>query len=143
MLAMEIIVAVVAGLFSLLGAFAGSALGRRTEYDKWLRQEKSAAFSEYLRQLYAVQRACLDLIYCDPGQEDVADMRIAEHFWGLTPQENIVRLYLQTEDRDTFSHHAKELWNATSRVLNQSTRHSKTETSITSIQNLFERSLHG
>ena len=140
---MEIVVAVVAGLFSLLGAFAGAALGRRTEYDKWLRQEKSAAFSEYLRQLHAVQRACLDLIHCDPGQEDLADMRITEQFWSLAPQENIVRLYLKPEDRGTFSHDAKELWNATSRALNQGTRHSKTETSITSIQKLFERSLHG
>ncbi len=140
---MEMIIPFVAGLFSLLGAFAGAALGRRTEYEKWLHQEKSAAFSEYLHQLHAVQKACLDLIYCGPGQKGIEDMKITEKYWSLHPQESIVRLYLQPGDRDEFSSHAKELWVATSRTLNQSARHSKTETAMAGIQKLFERSRHG
>ena len=40
-----VVIAVVAGLFSLLGAFAGAVLTRRTEYEKWLRQNRSEVFA--------------------------------------------------------------------------------------------------
>ncbi|MFC3110852.1 hypothetical protein ACFOFO_23350 [Undibacterium arcticum] len=47
-----IIVAFVSGLLALLSGCAGAALTRRTEYDKWLRQERSTVFAEFWRQLY-------------------------------------------------------------------------------------------
>ena len=43
---LKIIIPFVAGLFSLLGAFAGAFLARRSDYVKWLRQSRSEAFSE-------------------------------------------------------------------------------------------------
>lgn len=44
---LPIIVAVVSGFFAWLGGFFGAWLARRTEYEKWLRQERSAAFAEF------------------------------------------------------------------------------------------------
>ena len=140
---MEIVVAIVAGLLSLIGAFAGAALGRRSEYDKWLRQERSEAFTQYLRQLHVAQKACVELIHCEPDQVQAADLKISEHFWNLEPQESIVRLYLQPEDRAAFSNYAKELWESSSRILNQTTRHTKSQAALKGVQELFERSLHG
>jgi uncharacterized membrane protein YfcA len=46
-----ILLALVAGLFSLLGAFAGAFLARRTEYEKWLRQNRAEAFGLLMQRL--------------------------------------------------------------------------------------------
>ena len=62
-LTLPIIVAVVSGLFALLGGFFGAWLARRTEYEKWLRQERSAAFAEFLKQLHAVREKAIDATY--------------------------------------------------------------------------------
>jgi hypothetical protein len=43
---MEIVIAITAGLFSLLGAFAGAALARRTDYERWLRENRSEVFAK-------------------------------------------------------------------------------------------------
>lgn len=66
---LEVVVAVVAGLFSLLGAFAGAFLSRRTEYLKWLRQSRSETFAEFLRLLSVAQAdvtAVLEITELDP-----------------------------------------------------------------------------
>ena len=72
------IVAVVAGLFALLGGFAGAALTRRTEYEKWLRQERSIVFAEFIRQLYKPKADATDAIYSTEGTELMRDIRVSE-----------------------------------------------------------------
>lgn len=140
---MDIAVSIVAGVFSLSGAIIGAMLGRRSDHQRWRREERSAAFSEYLRQLHDVRISCLDLIYCKSGEESSADMKITERFLSLSSQEGIVRLHLNAVDRDEFSASAKALFSATSRDLDQSIRFSESEAALSRIQALFERSLQG
>lgn len=56
---LKVVIAFVAGLFSRLGAFAGAFLARRTEYFKWLRQNRSETFAEFLAKLSAARELSL------------------------------------------------------------------------------------
>lgn len=79
---LPIIVAVVSGLFALLGGFIGAWLARRTEYEKWLRQERSAAFAEFIRQLHSVREKATDAIYASDLSAQQRDMKVTELFVG-------------------------------------------------------------
>ena len=60
---------VVAGVFALLGAFAGAALTRGTEYEKWLRQVRTEAFATLLRELHDTRLYATTAYYDEPGTE--------------------------------------------------------------------------
>ena len=138
-----IIVAVVSGLFALLGGFFGAWLARRTEYEKWLRQERSAAFAEFLKQLHTVREKAIDATYTADLSERQRDIRVTELFLGLNGQKNIVRLYLNPGDRNRFSELVKELWVLHSPTTDQSQRIRKVEGVLSEIQSIFERAIHG
>ena len=44
-------IAVVAGLFSLLGALLGAFLSRRSDHKKWLRERRALAAEKFLSTL--------------------------------------------------------------------------------------------
>ena len=102
--------AFVGGLFALLGAFAGAALTRQTEYEKWLRQEKSLAFAEFLRQLHDTRQAVADAYYGPVQDENARGMNATECFVRLQKNIGIARLYMTEETRVQFSALLKELW---------------------------------
>lgn len=136
-----VIVAVVTGLLALLGGFAGAALTRRTEYEKWLRQERSAVFAEFLRQLYKAKSDATDAIYSTEGSELMRDIRVSEIFLALKAQEDIVRLYLHPDDRDEFSACMREFAVVHSPATDQMHRLKKSEESLNHVQAVFERSI--
>lgn len=139
---LPIIVATVAGLFALLGGFFGAWLARRTEYEKWLRQERSAAFAEFLRQLNAVREKAIDVVHAPELSEQQRDIKVTELFVGLNGQENIVRLYLKSCDRDRFSNLKKQLWILHSPCTNQSRRIKEVEEVLSEVQSIFEKTIH-
>ena len=94
----SILVAFFAGLFSLLGAFVGAWLARRTEYDKWLRQERSVAFADFLRGIHGVLMKSTDFIYNVSLTEEERDLKVTELFVELNSQEGITRLFLSRGD---------------------------------------------
>lgn len=138
---LPIIVAMVSGLFALLGGFFGAWLARRTEYEKWLRQERSTAFAEYLRQLHEAREKALDTLYDNLSEQELG-LKVNEIFLGLNAQENIVRLYLSPADRDKFSELQKKLWLLHSPGTTQATRIEKVEGALKQIQAIFERTVH-
>jgi hypothetical protein len=137
-----VIVPVVSGLFALLGGFVGAWLARRTEYEKWLRQERSAAFAEFLRQLHKVREKAIDVVYAHDHSEQQRDLKVTELFVGLDGQENIVRLYLKSCDRDRFSELKKELWVLHGPSIKQVHRIKRVEEVLSEVQEIFERTLH-
>lgn len=139
----KILVAVVSGLFALLGGFIGAWLARRTEYEKWIRQERSNAFSEFLRQMHEVREKAINIIYDSSLPDPQKAVTITELFTGLNPQENIVRLYLKQCDREKFSKLTHELWILHSLDIQQSTRLTKIEPLLSEIQSIFEKTIHG
>jgi hypothetical protein len=138
----KIIVAVVSGMFALLGGFVGAWLARRTEYEKWLRQQRSIAFSDFITQLHQIGKIVVDVIYDSTLSEQQRNIKITELFCDLNSQENIVRLYLKKCDREKFSILKTELWAIYSPDVEQATRLKKAESLLSQIQAIFENTLH-
>lgn len=139
----ELIVAFVAGLFSLLGGFLGAFLTRRTEYEKWLRQQRSTAFSGFISHLNQFRKEAIDILYDKSLDQEDKDMVISECFHELNSQEHIVRLYLTGSSRERFSELKREIWSAYSPAINQTTRLNTLESATFEIQAIFGEALHG
>lgn len=139
----KFVVAIVSGLFALLGGFLGAFLTRRTEYEKWLRQQRSTAFADFIKQINQLRKETVDIIYDSQLDEEEKNMAISECFYELNSQENIVRLYLTGSNRQKFSELKKEIWSAYSPAVNQTTRLEKLKDATEGIQTIFEDVLHG
>lgn len=139
--ALPILVAVVAGFFSLLGGFFGAKLARRSEYEKWLRQERSTVFGEFLRQINKAQAEALDAIYSTEGTDLMRDIRVSEIFQPLRAQVNIVRLYLHPDDRQAFSEEISKFAVAYSATGEQMKRLKQSDVTFKHVQEVFERTL--
>ena len=137
----KIIVAFVTGLFALLGGFVGAGLARRTEYEKWLRQQRSIAFAEFINQLHNIRQMSVDIIYDPTLSDQQRDIKITELFCGLNSQENIVRLYLKERDRKKFSELKHELWVVHSPQIDQPTRIKMVKNLMSEIQAIFEKTM--
>ena len=134
--------AVVSGIFFLAGGFLGAFLTRRTEYEKWLRQERCLAFAEFLRQLHTVLEKAIPILSgSEPKQQQ--DLKVTELFMGLNAQEYIVRLYLPANDRESFSELTKQLWLLYSPSTQMESRIPGAKEILRKIQSLFERTIDG
>lgn len=137
-----ILQAIVAGLFALLGGFAGAALTRRTDYEKWLRQEMSAAFAEFLRQMHDARESAIETLYSESLDDQSRNIKLTEIFLRLSKQESIARLYLNNTSRDSLSRLRKELWLLHATRENQANRIENAERIMNDVQKLFESQLH-
>ena len=141
---MEILVAIVAGLLSLVGGYLGAWASRRTEYEKWLRQERGVVFASFLRELHKTWLEMPTGIFRNPAISPESDRLITEAFVKLEPHKNIVRLYLDEKDREPFSKLVHDIWVAqTSTALSDTSSSTKTHEAMTAIQRIFEQRLHG
>jgi hypothetical protein len=102
--------AAIGGLFALLGAFAGAALTRRSEYEKWHRQEKSNAFGEFLRQLHDTRITASDAYYSGEGAELAKSIKATEAFVKLEKYSGIARLHMSPSGRESLAELTKKLW---------------------------------
>jgi hypothetical protein len=140
----EVLAAIVAGLLALIGGYFGARASRRTEYEKWLRQEQSTAFAFFIKELHKTWLEMPPEILRNPLVSPDADRYITQAFVRLEPSKNIVRLYLKDNDREPFSKLVQDIWAAqTSSALTDATRSQKTQEAMLSIQHIFERQLHG
>ena len=102
--------AAVAGLFALLGGFAGAALTRRTEYEKWLRQERTKAFAEYIAQLYETRLLATRTYYDEPGTELEKSIKVTEAFTRLGRYTATARLFMSPSGRKALTLSQNSLW---------------------------------
>ena len=105
-----IIPTLVTGLFALLGAFAGAALTRRTEYEKWLRQERTQAFATLLKEIHETRLYATTAYYDESGSEMQRSMKVTESFAKLEKNVNVARLFMSESGRVALSKHIKGLW---------------------------------
>ena len=101
---------IVGGLFLLLAAFIGAALTRRSEYEKWLRQEKSKIFGEFLRELHDVRHVAGDAYYSKDADEITKSIQATEEFARLQKFAGIARLYMSDKGRTNLSRLLNDLW---------------------------------
>ena len=105
-----VIQALVGGLLALLGGFFGAWLTRRTEYEKWLRQQRSTEFAGFLRRLHEVRLDASNAFYSAEGSEQQRRMNATELFVGLRKYESVARLYMSKAGRSKLSELTNELW---------------------------------
>ena len=106
---LKVVLALVAGLFSLLGAFAGAFLARRTEYVKWLRQNRSETFAEFSALLSKAQAEVINVLHDGSLEELPRDIRVTEIYSLPENYVRVVRLYLPKSRRDEFSGLVREI----------------------------------
>ncbi len=139
---MPIIIVIISGLFALIGGFVGARLTRRTEYEKWLRQERSVAFAEFLKQLNTASLEAIDVISSPDSDEGQGDRKITDIFCRLNGPENVVRLYLEENDREKFSRLLNDYWVLHSQSVKMERRVTKGKEIRGTIQAIFEKTLH-
>ena len=138
-----IIVAVVSGLCSLLGAFAGSALSRKSDHIKWLRENQSEVFATFLEKLQIAkdQAFLVEIEHAKKGTNNSLDL--IEAFSEAMRYERIVRLYLRESNRKHFSDLVQRYWKFTaSSGKYESDKPTATEC-LNEIQRIFESELVG
>ena len=136
-------VAVVAGLFSLLGAYAGAFLARRTEYFKWIRQARSETFAEFLKKLADAQHNATEALYSTTLEPLTRDIKVTEAYAVPENYSRIVKLYLPKHLRGEFTglvreigalHASSELGSARLRTVQQK---------IERIEEIFQHAIDG
>ena len=138
---MVVIVAVTAGLFSLLGAFAGAALARRTEYEKWLRENRSEVFAKFHQLLSEAQKNATDAMFDASLSAIEQDIKVTDAYRPALDYGRVVCLYLPKDKRAEFRQLVQEFYalHAT-RSLGDS-RLLKMPDKLDAIQNIFESQL--
>lgn len=106
----SVIQAVVAGALALIGAFAGSVLTKRSEYEKWLRQEKTNAFGNFLRELHDVRHFATNTHHGNQDTEQVRSVKVTEAFSLLEKHVGIARLFMSDSGKAELSSSVNELW---------------------------------
>jgi hypothetical protein len=137
-----IVVAFTAGLCAMLGGVLGALLARRTEYEKWLRQERNSAFARFLTRMKEFRLQALDIILSTEGDELKRGIGLSELKMNFEVEENVVRLYLNDDDRANFTKTMKDLRDAYDPMIKQKRRFQMTESVNQDVQYLFERALH-
>ncbi len=139
---LKVVIAFVAGSFSLLGAFAGAFLARRTEYVKWLRQNRSETFAEFLATLSKAQNAAIDVLHDQTLEPLQRDIRLTEIYSVPEDYTRVVRLYLPKLDRDEFSGLVRKIRALHSSVDLGDSRLLTMEENVERIQSIFEKTLN-
>jgi hypothetical protein len=99
----SIVIALITSLFALLGAFTGSALSRRSEYEKWPRQERTQAFSVLITELHATRIYASVAYYDEPGTEQEKSIKVAEAFARFQRYASTARLFMSDGSRKQLS----------------------------------------
>lgn len=100
----------IGGLLALLGVFFGALLTRQTEYERWLRQERSKIFGELLRELHETRLAAADAYYRRDAGEITKSIEASEEFARLQKFAGIARLYMSDIGRSNLSKLLNDLW---------------------------------
>ena len=140
---LTVVIAFVAGLFSLLGAFAGAFLARRTEYVNWLRQNRSETFAAFLSKLSEAQNAAIDVLFDQTIEPLQRSIRVTEIYSVPEDYARVVRLYLSKLYRDDFSGLVRKIRALHSSVDLGDSRLLTMEENVERIQSIFEKTLDG
>lgn len=107
---LPIIIAVVSGLFALLGAYAGAFLSRRGEYEKWLRESRSETYAKFLELISKGYTDALSALHDTKLEQLERNIKAYEAYVPAMDYARVLRLYLPKNRREEFSKLAKNIW---------------------------------
>jgi hypothetical protein len=136
-----ILVPIVAGLFALLGSFAGSRLARSAEHEKWLRENRSVTFAKFLELLATARKAASDVLFDRSLEEMARNIRVTENYLPVEEYVRVVALYLPSEKRAHLRKLVREFIALHSQPNLGESRLQTMEQRLEEIQQLFEGQL--
>jgi len=107
---MELLDAFVVGLFALLGAFAGAWLARRTQYEKWLLENRSEVFARFLDLIHQGQHEAIESLSNPKSEDIVREIGVTEAYLPASAYARVVRLYLPYRYREEFQLLSRKIW---------------------------------
>jgi hypothetical protein len=132
---------VITWVVALIGAFVGSLLTRRTDHEKWLRQERTNAFGNFLRELHDVRQYASNTCYATNTDERGKSIKITEAFSRLQKHLGIARLFMSREGKSELSDSVHELWVQCTSQNGLANQGSQIENAMSRIQTVLEREL--
>jgi hypothetical protein len=136
-----LLIAVVSGIFALLGAFIGAWLTRTTDHKKWLRERRSEAYTRFLDLLSKAHVAATDIMFDRSIEELQQNIKVTEAYIPAMDCARIVRLYLPPARRQEFSELAHGYFVLHSQRSLGDSRLTKMGDRLKLIQQLFEETL--
>lgn len=95
-------VPILTGGFALAGSWYGSRLGRKNEYQQWLRNQKQAAYSEFL--------GAFDALYLETGLPKVDDAAVQDVLFDLVSKQGRLSVVGPFEVTQLSDRLADETW---------------------------------
>ena len=139
----SIVVAIVAGLCSLLGAFIGVWVSRTSERIRWLRENQSAVFANFLEKIQTAGQSSfrIRLEHAEKGTDNSFDL--IDAFADAKRYERIVRLYLRDSHRQEFSDLVDRYWKCSASGGKHEPEKPDVKSILNGIQQIFEAELRG
>ena len=138
----KVILAIFIGCFSLLGSALGAFFSRRSEYEKWHRQNKGEVFARFLEFMSKAREKTTILLYDLSLEKLQRDIRVTEAYTPALDYIRVVRLYISAKQRDRFEKLAKEIWSLHSSESLGQCRLKTMNEKLDYIQSIFEQELH-
>lgn len=139
---MEILATYASGLFALLGVVLGAWLGRRSEYEKWRRQNQSETFAQFLKMLSEAQHQAINTFHDSSLSDQEQDIHVTEIYHPVLEYSRVVMLYLSNKNRERFSKLANEVWSLHAGREFGDSRLSTMRNKVDEIQKIFEAEIH-
>ena len=132
------LISMVAGLFSLLGALLGAFMARRGDHRKWLRERRSLAAEKCLSTLAECSKVHMQHVAQDRTGQAIF---VAIAFLPAEDYARIVRLYLPKRDREPFSSLVSEIITLHISLGADTKYHATINTKMDLLQSMLESSL--
>ena len=137
----SLIQAAIGSASALLGGFAGAVFARFSEYEKWLRQERSTAFAEFLRRMHDARLDASNVIYSTDGDVQSRSIKATEIFVTVGKYESVARLYISEGNREKLTSLREQLWLNYTMDGGPANRSSQIKNIAQDIQSLLEQEL--
>lgn len=106
----KVIIVIITAIFSLLGSFFGAFLARRTQYQKWLLENRSEVFTKFLELMDQAREEASNILFEESSDEFSSAIRITEKYIKPINYAKVVRLYLPKAEREKFQQLANQVW---------------------------------
>lgn len=134
-------IAIISGLFALIGAFIGGRIQRDTAHKKWLLEHRAKSFCDFLLAL-SNARSELFKFYPNPGKNNIhTEAKTYEIYHSVFIHAKIVRLFLSEKNKDKFIHLVESTCSLDAERPFTLKKLSEIETNIKQIQSIFEDDL--
>ena len=130
--------AFVAGLFALLGAFAGAWFARRTQYEKWLLENRSEVFARYLDLIHQGRNEATNSLSTPKSEGIAREIGVTEAYLPASAYARVVRLYLPNQYREEFQALSQGIWAFHASEGLGGGRYKKMNEKLDRIQEIFE-----